>query len=70
MKMPVKEGILSFLINEYLLQFISAGFVFYIFCVLFLRNLMYFFALSAAYISLQLLSECVHLFFSNRQAFH
>ncbi len=63
MKMPVKEGILSFLINEYLIQFISAGFVFYIFCVLFLHNLIYFFALSAAYISLQLLSECVHLLF-------
>lgn len=61
-KMPVKEGILAFLINEYFTQFISIGFTFYFFSIL-LHNKMYFYILLTAYISMQLLSECVHLAF-------
>ena len=63
LKMPVKEGILSFLMNEYFIQFLSIGFVFYIFGFVLLQNHLYFYVLTAAYISMQLLSECVHLFY-------
>lgn len=62
-KMPVKEGILSFLINEYAIQFISIVFVFGIHSVLIFHNYLYFISLIIAYISMQLLSECIHLFF-------
>ena len=62
-KLPVKEGIISFLVNEYLIQFISIGFTFYIFSILLLHNKIYFYVLLVAYISMQLFSESVHLAF-------
>ena len=61
-KIPVKEGIISFLINEYLVQFISIGLTFGIFCIALLDN-KYFFVLLISYISMQLFSECIHLMF-------